>query len=331
MIGIGNNQLMKSNISQTIDGKYIWNIYNSSSSTSGSYGRLSSDYGVSYTNKTGSSYLLAGDISNSGMYGSAPIFLAPNYNTYYRFYNTFANSSEVTVTDCGGVERSSISGNGQYWIFGTQSGFGISTNYGATAAKSTTFPEVNDSIGGQAISYTGQYIIASNGYSTNTWSSDDYGSTWNVEHNHLVATLDSASMSASGQYRQLCFRNVGSYYSNDYGVSYTASTGLSPWSNPLRTSMCNSGEFQLAAMGNKLYRSTDYGISFSQITGILSLYYFSISVSGTGETMIAGVYSSSGIIIRSTDYGVTWSTLTTFPIGRQRTVVLNKYTESYPG
>jgi len=323
---LGNKQLIKNNsLYNPLDGKYIFSASSGSTATGG-FGRLSSNYGTTVSNITPSLNYLDTDISDTGEYGAICLVRTSEpYNQYYRFYNYFANSALITPSGGTGgtIERIAISGNGQYWIQGAQDGLFLSSNYGAYSEKVTSFLPL-DAIGGLAISYTGQYIIACSNYSTVIYSSSDFGVTWAVEHTHTIGTCDGVAMSGNGQYRQILLRNIGSYYSHDYGASYNASTGLSPYSDRFRVDMSISGEFQLAVMGSKVYRSIDYGVSFSQITAMSTSYYAGVSVSGSGKIMTVCVYSASGKVYKSTDFGVTWSAISAFVDSRYRVATLNK-------
>ena len=164
-----------------------------------------------------------------------------------------------------------------------------------------------------ATSANGQYIlIANRDFSTNVSTvhlSANYGYTYHLKY--TTANITSIAISSDGEYQTLLIE-AGSYYSSDFGINWTASSGL-PGSGNSKNTMSGSGKYQtVITTGSNLYISSNYGVSFSAITAPASnLNDIAVSASGKYQISIKWTSTSSISFYLSSDYGITWRTVFT--------------------
>jgi hypothetical protein len=280
--------------------------------SSGAHIYTSSDYGVSWTQRTqftGGWYSIS--LSATGQYQSAVI----NNSGSGAFIYTSSDYgvSWTQRTQFTGDWRSiSLSSTGQYQSAVINSGSGniyTSSDYGVSWTQRTQFTGIWISI---SLSATGQYQSAViNGGGAHIYTSSDYGVSW-TQRTQFTGNWVSISLSATGQYQSaVIYSGSGNIYtSSDYGVSWTQRTQFTGgW---LSISLSSTGQYQGAVIytggsGAFIYTSSDYGVSWTQRTQFTGSWY-SISLSATGQYQSAVIYSggSGTFIYTSTDFGATW-------------------------
>ena len=201
-----------------------------------------------------------------------------------------------------------ISSSGQYQLAGTNLDLFISTNYGETWARSTTYP--SGQYNAVAISASGQYQLAVQ--SSGVYLSHDYGSRFDLLY--TIANCIGITLSSSAQYQTLLTSTGSVFISASYGQSWTA-----PSSPPSITGestgiiMSASGQYQSLCASNGVWTSTDFGKTWiaSALNGPLS-YFSAITMSTSAQYQV--VVANSGTdgvgytaVYLSSDYGNTWS------------------------
>jgi len=266
---------------------------------------------------------------------SQMICMSPNFqqNINNTFLPTGNNVSATLI---------SLSNTGQYqtgvWydINGTSGNIHVSSDYGKSWTKKTTYVSKYDNLTynllfnwtGIKVSGTGQYQAAVN-TSFYLFTSSNFGVTWNRLGR---ATEDfppgrSIDMTTDGKYQVYISIKTGSvsrsakYESNNFGLdlSWTNSnswTGIPSTFNPIQIAISSdNGNYQLVMVdssGGTLYLSVDKGNNWRSVAFQGS--YSSISMSSSGQYQIAQMNSN---IIMSNDFGNTWKNIeVTVPTGK---------------
>lgn len=128
---------------------------------------------------------------------------------------------------------------------------------------------------------------------------------------------------ATGKIMIACSQNVGNFWSQDYGESWSSFTGGNGWSSCIK--MSASGQYIMVA-GNYstgINISTDYGNTFTiRFNTIGNL--FAMGISASGDLMYAFVGTT---LYKSVDYGVNWTVVNT--VGDSITKMCCSYTGQY--
>jgi len=220
-----------------------------------------------------------------------------------------------------------ISGNGQYMLAGYVTGGGqgsyLSSDYGATFNNLTSLQTLlltNANIG-----QTGNYMLVTTDSATasRVRQSSDFGTTFNAPPSPIPAAYTpystACTMSSDGKYRFINpdprYGFTTMYRSDDYGVTYTATTAL-PTPNSgtfyLRYSVSASGQYQSAIVFNystTAYISNNYGVSFTTTSFPSNIQ--SAAISGSGQYF--GFVLSTGAVYISNNFGKTFINLFKHP------------------
>jgi photosystem II stability/assembly factor-like uncharacterized protein len=295
MIGIGNNQLMKSNIPLNDDGKYQGVV-----GGAGLY--RSADYGATFQQKVidGIYYAQSIAISSTGQY----------FTIGAGFSGTKISSDYgVTFTSASGgyyFMDIAMSANGQYQSAVSEGPYGYiyrSTDYGATWSNN------DDQADWRAItmSANGQYRTAVQ-YDGYIKISSDYGVTWATSEFYGNQLLTDVDMSASGQYQIITLHYDGGdqiYYSNSYGSSYSWS-GIGPGRYWDCVSISSDHKYIIAG-SDYIYKSSNYGSGLTPVLYAAGTWA-GTAISSSGRVQTAVIYNGyNGAVYNSSDYGVTWA------------------------
>ena len=139
-------------------------------------------------------------------------------------------------------------------------------------------------------------------------------------------------ISSDGKYQSVLIE-AGSYYSSNFGITFTASTGL-PGSGNATITMSKNGKYQtVITTGSSLYISSNYGVTFSTITApTSSLNDIAVSASGKYQISTKWTSTTSISVYLSSNYGSTWSTVfTTTPATSNTTSLINHVAISATG
>jgi hypothetical protein len=320
MIGIGNNQLMKSGIKVYTDGGFgVMAGYNSFQINK------STNYGATWSLLNGAGFSWMGiGISETGQYITAvqseifgpntgDIYVSSNYGVTFtaKSYIDYWHSCDMSYT-------------GQYQLATAWDATGTaiakvlrSTDYGV----SWTIIDYNVGVQGCGVSGNGQYMLLGY-YNSAMILSSNYGSGWDT------LSLGSrywsgAALSNSGQYQTLTVsaENI-LFVSSDYGVNWTEKTGFI---SPYDIRMSGTGQYQFVTNDGYLQKSSNYGVTWATITGAPSRNWKSIDCSYSGQYVIAYTDSfTNNYVHYSNDYGVTWTTGTTYYNVGDKGLRLNK-------
>ena len=137
-----------------------------------------------------------------------------------------------------------------------------------------------------------------------------FGQNWNRLSAGLPSgyiTWDSAAISATGQYQTISGTSSPSstFYSKDYGRSWIASTGISPY-RFYSISMSASGQYQVGGTAygiGRAFYSNNYGASWIQVIENADVRGTCISASGQYACI-----STTATVYCSSNYGVSWAT-----------------------
>ena len=238
---------------------------------------ISSDYGVTWTQKTQRDYWSGVSISASGQYQTA-VSSALQSDQVSPGFIYISSDYGVTWTQTTQKEvwtSVSISASGQYQT-------AVSSGLGSTPVQA----------------YPGFMYISS-----------DYGVTWT--QNPQKELWNSVSISASGQYQTttsfgLQSGNLSSgfiYISSDYGVTWTQ--------NPqkpvgLGVAVNATGQYQIIAAGLKTFYSTDYGNNWNQLSFFPTTTVTAAAISASGQIVVfrtttldyngVKIYNNSGFL-----------------------------------
>jgi hypothetical protein len=194
-----------------------------------------------------------------------------------------------------------------YQAVGTIGGIYLSYNYGQT----WNYVQVcNYYVGLFAMSASGQYMLATPGYTGSTTSgyifiSSNYGQTWTQTMQYFSGNgAGGVAVSGNGQYMAYVYSGV-TYLSSTYGQTWStlslANTGV--------IAMSYTGQYiAISFPNNGVYISSNYGVSFS--TNTTPSAPFGISMSSSGQYILVNSYGN-GTIYTSINYGSTFSIATT--------------------
>ena len=171
---------------------------------------------------------------------------------------------------------------------------------------------------------SGQYMAAGN---TNLFNSSgftqgylyyslDYGSTW--AQNSTFGYWRKIASSDNGQY-VIAVESYGkAYLSSNYGVSFTAISGLT-YSDDFYNSaaLSNDGQYQMIVSGNSdsgnnsiVQVSTNYGSTWTTVRSSF-FTYASCAMDASGSNFLIGAGFGTSFIEKSTNFGSTWSSVYT--------------------
>jgi len=236
-----------------------------------------------------------------------------NGNSIYNSNNNYSNCI-------------ACSGNGQYIFIGLAGTSNtvfpkLSSDYGNTWIT-VTAPNYNDFMNASAcaISSTGQYMVAFNRTTSQTFSSiyysNTYGKTWirpgNTNSNSNT-TIDSVAISSTGKYMLSAAYNK-IVLSNDYGNTWDLNVNYNSANTYITAyryvAMSHDGSIMYVTSNSNVYKSSDYGVTWaiSNSSGTLNGH---ISCSANGQYVlicpIQGLGDVSDNLYISKDYGVTFS------------------------
>lgn len=214
----------------------------------------------------------------------------------------------------------SISTNGKYQTVINEAGdIYISEDYGATRrlVHNIGTSETNSI----AISFTGQYQTASNGFSI--FISNDYGSNWSEIFSGGTSNIY-VSISLTGMYQTLVSSGDTVYTSNDYGNTWNKLDIDVSHVNNQNTlyqsvetfptagiDLSYDGKYQTIVSEN-IYISSDYGVTWinasDPVDGFQDRNWQGVSMSSDGKYQTA--IDSGGDVYRSNNYGLNWEMVT---------------------
>ena len=172
---------------------------------------------------------------------------------------------------------------------------------------------------------SGQYMVAGNSNLFNSsgftqgylYYSLDYGSTW--AQNSTFGYWRKIASSDNGQY-VIAVESYGkAYLSSNYGVSFTAISGLT-YSDDFYNSaaLSNDGQYQMIVSGNNasgntsiVQVSTNYGSTWTTVRGSGFFTYSSCAMDASGSNFLIGAGFGTSFIEKSTNFGSTWSSVYT--------------------
>ena len=130
------------------------------------------------------------------------------------------------------------------------------------------------------------------------------------------------SISATGQYQNICTNTGGIYTSSNYGVGWTGNT-IAPGISNLTSTRWNSiamnasGQYQIACNGGtsgsngNIWISNNYGIYWTLVVGLSTSYWSSVKISASGQYQSACI--NGGGIYYSNNYGQNWTSVSNIP------------------
>ena len=282
------------------DGKY--QMY--SSATSGTYPKLSSDYGSSFSNIYNTAGWRGIAVSGDGKY----IVITQNSTGGTSYLSSDFGASFSSISDFGSTRGYDveISETGQYMIAGMDNGVYVSSNYGANwTRKSTSYST------GCSISSTGEYmfyVLRDN----KIYYSYDYGSTFTANTNfgnrtwNSVATTETQGHYIAGDLQFL-------WKTTDNGATNTKI--LTGMGDEVKCAISGDGQyisagsknFSSSSPGQRLFYSSDGGASFGSHR-VIGYAVIDVAMSLSGQYQlsiwknISGQYNQVYI---SDDYGST--------------------------
>lgn len=211
--------------------------------------------------------------------------------------NSSSDMNSTIVLGAGGTERIRITSSGNVGIGSTNPQYpldllGTAQMNGAVPAFGQ--PDVNP--------------LPQSAYAS-------FGQSWSA----TPSKLGQVAVSATGQYQTSCTYGTTNtiYYSNNYGQTWSASSGAIVSSAYTSIAMSGNGQYQLAARSttnSALYKSSDYGQTWTS-TGytlgfMMSGYKSCLSFNGQYQFNIS--FGANGRVGISSDYGATF-TVSTLP------------------
>jgi hypothetical protein len=325
-----------------------------SMSASGQYGLacLSQGGGIFYSSNYGQSWTATVStvgvcqqvsISASGQYG-----LACRYNiaSGTLLYSCDYGLTWVTIATARNWTCVSISSSGQYGVACATNGtIYYSNDYCQTwtAADTSGLPG-NTTWYIVSMSGTGQYALASiNSASGTVYYSSNYGKTWAATLTSAPGKWRTISISKSGQYAVGGIEGGRLYYSANTSVvtetkdladvfeplykykSWSAVGGANTWSG---ISCSTDGKYVVASIRNAtaasglIYYSSNYGASYTNSNATIANLN-GLSMSNTGQYVIACESTTGEGIRRSTDYGASWERATAYQFANWLTVAMS--------
>jgi photosystem II stability/assembly factor-like uncharacterized protein len=278
----------------------------------GTFPKLSTDYGATFTSvlSTITNQIQWVGMSYSGQYMTAGKSTASN--SVYISSNYGSSWTNLNLPSSGGsVLNISMDNTGQYqWILTNSAnkiGLFKSINYGSSWSKisSSDFPsDISASYEMQSIAVSGNnnYVwvgcyVGSVFVSTNGTSFTNISGT-----RGLPAASNPAWVCASntGQYVTVTYRSVGSYYSSNYGSSFTKSNlGVYDWQF---CAMSQGGKYQITTTdpsNSNLWYSINYGVSWSRApTGqVPDAQYMGCAMDADAHYILIGSWASPGALL----------------------------------
>lgn len=177
--------------------------------------------------------------------------------------------------------------------------------------------DIGETMNLQSFSMVAGSITAS-GYTTKIIEKYNTGDSW-TSANQTARAYQNVAMSASGQYAIVGVNASDGkmYYSDDYGITWTASTMPTTGGTGYfyQSRMSPSGQFAVTcamAGAGRSYYSSDYGKTWSQTSSSesTSVYKFAVALSETGQYQLVADYQDSnynGGMYYSSNYGSTWT------------------------
>jgi hypothetical protein len=221
---------------------------------------ISSDYGTTWSIKTVSHTMVGVAMSESGSYQTATSSADTTWVSS-DFGNTWNQSAVIvygiSISQSGG--DIAISASGQYQTINNTYSVLISSDYGVSWL-SINLPNqpAGFAIADIAMSSSGKYQLSSDGFggaNAQGYISTDYGSTWI----QIPGVKGLVSMSASGQYMYMAFKEYIVYISSDYGSTWkSVPTNLGGGSSASQASsaLSGSGQYHTVVRGSSpLYTS----------------------------------------------------------------------------
>jgi len=219
---------------------------------------ISSDYGITWTEKYNNSFYKSVAMSTSGQYQTVVGFYSyvttsNDYGNTWTNRNLYLNGTDLTLfLECNSISMSS-SGNLQY----------ITTRNGKTW-KSYTYGQTWEIFGWTTVEKPDVAAMSSSGdyITTVTYGGTIYVSGPNFSGDkESIRNWISVCMSSSGQYQTAIAYGDQIYISSDYGYNWTATESNRNWSS---VCMSSSGDYQIAvASSDKIYISSDYGYNWT--------------------------------------------------------------------
>jgi hypothetical protein len=249
-------------------------------------------------------------MSYTGQYQTAisSTYLVYVSSNYGQTWSGSTTANGLTANNINFV-KVSVSSSGQYQVISYQSGGApaggvfISSNYGQTWTNVSSGSTVQ--MMGVAISGNGQYIILGSNYNATSYIyiSSNYGLTWTATSQQIVNGSE-VVISNTGQYMLATNLSNNVFLSSNYGANWSQ---LPNYGAMLAIS--SSGQYiAVGSTSTGTYISSNYGASFTLNSSLINIG--GISISSTGQYMIAHVFSS-GLIWVSSNYGLSWTSIST--------------------
>ena len=278
--------------------------------------------------------------------GTVLYFIAHDTNNTMTIWkstdNTFTNFTNnnltwnYSLTNCPRAISTSSDGKYVLTITGIIPANGmylsLSTNYGASFTRVSGI--INTSWNSIAISYSGQYQVATNGIKM--YQSSDYGSSWLPTNTVPDSAWNFISMSNDGKNRIACISSGYQYISLDYGATWNQiPNSLGNWKKALMVDGSNNNITIFAHDGINIYKSfynsmdvlqntamnTDVNITApyhylnaigKMLKPVKTNYFVNYTgrtpgISNNGQIIVLPIQSQQTII--SVDYGETWNPL----------------------
>jgi photosystem II stability/assembly factor-like uncharacterized protein len=303
------NILGYTNDSTTTETKDLFEIYES---------KLT--YGADVTDKDSASSFYSIGVSGNGK---------------YILYGSISSSDPpIKLSNDRGNTWSSVAGLSAYLIYGTisisydgkclltglsnNSGLcGLSTDYGSTWQIYNNTTNMGNIV---AMSSDGKYMYSgryngSNGYGIKEIQrSDDYGASWSgvvslKETNGSFINPTQIAISATGQYGIVVGKGCDIYKTSDYGDNWV-SCGIGDRYR-MGAAISKNGKYCVASEGSAtnngtsgIIYSSDFGANWSSSSTTTNAWFFSMSMSDSGQYVVA-VDANTGLYI-SRDFGVSF-------------------------
>jgi hypothetical protein len=274
-------------------------------------------------------YVIISNWQVTGTY--AGIQLSSNFGT---------NFTQISPTGTSSYpwEQSITNSNGKYLVACTAITSGYNNGYiyaSSSSGVNWTLAYTGISCGGLASNSTGEYVVCST--SSGILRSTNYGFSW-TSTGLGSGRINCVTSDSTGQYLVGAGHNNGVYYSNNYGSSWSTSTG----NNSIYAfgiASDSTGQFVVYSTitAGGIYRSINYGQSFTQVYSG-NFGYRGIYSNSTGTTLIASAYeaATNGVYI-STNSGTSWTAVSSIAVTELITSVAsnsngtNLYATGYNG
>lgn len=204
----------------------------------------------------------------------------------------------------GGATGIAVSGDGNYVFALDVGGVRVSTDAGTTWRDANTNLDLTLSLSDIAASNSGQHVVVTqNG--GDIQMSNDFGNTWRI----IPGTTYGAyrvSMSSSGQYIAALRIGVGIQFSSDFGSTFSMRNFPAGTGQTADVAISGDGRKILVPDHNteRLLLANGFNAPFQFISGIPSLNWGVVAISGDGNTMVTTV--NWGEIWVSRNGGLNW-------------------------